>query len=342
MASLTLTSLPHYTLAALLVYEFLALFGWRFCNGLEQMNGSVLVPPSRAAHKEKGQFVPGSGRFCWTQETDEQLDGNNPTCYNTCMMDVEIFATRQEMGVAAAKATADFLRLSLSQQKTVRAVFAAAPSQNEMLAALVKTEGIDWQRVEAFHMDEYIGLDVTAPQRFARFLKDRLFDRLPFRAVHLIESEIPDAVKKYEKLLQATPIDLVCLGIGENGHIAFNDPPVADFADPAWVKVVELDEMCRQQQVNDGCFATFNDVPRQAMTLTIPALLSGRRLICTVPGQTKRQAVFKTLHDPISTECPSTILRNHASCTLFLDRESAGEWWANRKGTVFENRVKED
>ena len=228
------------------------------------------------------------------------------------------------MGIAAAKATADFLRHSLSHQEVVRAVFAAAPSQNEMLAALVETKGIDWQRVEAFHMDEYVGLDTAAPQRFARFLCDRLFDRLPFRAVHLIESGMADAVKQYEKLLQAAPIDLVCLGIGENGHIAFNDPPVADFADPAWVKVVELDEICRQQQVNDGCFATFNEVPRQAITLTIPALLSGSRLICTVPGPTKRQAVFRTLHDSVSTQCPSTILRSHVGCTLFLDRESAG------------------
>jgi glucosamine-6-phosphate deaminase len=240
-------------------------------------------------------------------------------------MNTEIFETRQEMGVAAAKATADFLRHALSHQKTVRAVFAAAPSQNEMLAALVKSEEIDWQRVEAFHMDEYVGLDAAAPQRFARFLKERLFDRLPFGAVHLIDSDMSDAVEQYEKLLKSAPIDLVCLGIGENGHIAFNDPPVADFADPVWVKVVELDETCRQQQVNDGCFATFKDVPRLAITVTIPALLSGRRLICTVPGLTKRQAVFRTLHDPISTECPSTILRNHAGCTLFLDKDSAGE-----------------
>jgi len=238
-------------------------------------------------------------------------------------MNTEIFPTRREMGAAAATAAADFLRRSLSEQETVRAVFAAAPSQNEMLAALIGEEGIDWNRIEAFHMDEYIGLDATAPQRFAQFLKVRLFDRLPFRAVHLIDTDIPEPVKQYETTLQSAPIDLVCLGIGENGHLAFNDPPVADFADPVWVKVVKLDEVCRQQQVNDGCFATFDDVPRQAITLTIPALLSGKRLICTVPGLTKRNAVFRTLHDPISTACPATILRNHAACTLFLDSDSA-------------------
>ena len=240
-------------------------------------------------------------------------------------MNTEIFATRQEMGIAAATAAADFLRHSLSGQETVRAIFAAAPSQNEVLAALVEAEGIDWNRIEAFHMDEYIGLDARAPQRFARFLKDRLFDRLPFRAIHLIEADIPEAAEQYEKLLKSAPIDLVCLGIGENGHLAFNDPPVADFADPDWVKAVELETACRQQQVNDGCFATLDEVPRRAITLTIPALLSGKRLICTVPGLTKRQAVFRTLHDPISTACPATIMRQHTACTLFLDKDSAGE-----------------
>jgi len=244
--------------------------------------------------------------------------------YGTSSMDTEIFATRQEMGIAAAKAAADFLRHSLSAQETVRAIFAAAPSQNEMLAALVEAKGIDWNRVEAFHMDEYLGLDTAAPQRFARFLETRLFHKLPFRAVHLIDTDIAEPVEHYERLLRSAPIDLVCLGIGENGHLAFNDPPVADFDDPVWVKVVELDETCRQQQVNDGCFATLNDVPRQAITLTIPALLSGKRLVCTVPGPTKRQAVFRTLNDPISTTCPATVLRTHSACTLFLDKDSAG------------------
>jgi len=240
-------------------------------------------------------------------------------------MNIEIFDTRQAMGMAAAQAVADFLRHSLSEQKIVRAVFAAAPSQNEMLSALVEAAGIDWQRIEVFHMDEYIGLDSAAPQRFARFLQDRLFDRLPFRAVYLIDPDTAEPVERYEKLLKSAPIDLVCLGIGENGHLAFNDPPVADFTDPVWVKVVELDEICRQQQVNDGCFATLDTVPRRAITLTIPALFSGRRLIGTIPGSTKRQAVFRTLHDPISTACPATILRNHTACTLFLDRESAAD-----------------
>ncbi len=227
------------------------------------------------------------------------------------------------MGRAAAQAAADFLRQTLLKQRIIRVVFAAAPSQNEMLAALVDAEGIDWKRVEAFHMDEYIGLAVDAPQRFARFLKDRLFDRLPFHRVNVIEPELVEPVEHYEKLLKAAPIDLVCLGIGENGHLAFNDPPVADFADPVWVKVVELDDACRRQQVNDGCFPTFDAVPKQAITLTIPALLSAKRLVCTVPGPTKRQAVLRTLEEKISTACPATILRNHTACTLFLDKDSA-------------------
>ena len=238
-------------------------------------------------------------------------------------MNTEIFSSRREMGLAAGNAAADFLRRTLFEQEIVRTIFAAAPSQNEMLAALCDAEGIDWNRVTAFHMDEYIGLAADAPQRFAAFLTERLFDRLPFREVHLIEPEGVEPIKGYEQLLKAAPIDLVCLGIGENGHIAFNDPPVADFADPVWVKVVDLDDACRRQQVNDGCFPTFDDVPKQAITLTIPALFSGKRLICTVPGPTKRQAVVRTLNDPISTDCPATILRSHPACTLFLDHESA-------------------
>ena len=244
-----------------------------------------------------------------------------PTTDHT--MNTEIFATRREMGLAAGSAAADFLRRTLLEQETARVIFAAAPSQNETLATLREAEGIDWSRVVAFHMDEYIGLAVAAPQRFSTFLKERLFDRLPFRMAHLIEPEGPDPLEGYERLLKAAPIDLVCLGIGENGHIAFNDPPVANFADPVWVKIVDLDDACRRQQVNDGCFPTFDAVPKHAMTLTIPALLAGKRLICSVPGPTKRQAVIRTLNDPISTECPATILRNHEACTLFLDKDSA-------------------
>lgn len=238
-----------------------------------------------------------------------------------------VYASRSEMGAAAAADISAFIKEKLAKQERVRMIFAAAPSQNEVLACLAADSSIPWQRVEAFHMDEYIGLPQAAPQRFGQFLQQRLFALVPFYAVHYIQSEQESetACASYAELLQRAPIDLVCLGIGENGHLAFNDPPVADFADPAAVKSVELDEACRQQQVNDGCFASLAEVPTHAITLTIPTLLSAERLFCIVPGASKAEAIRRTLLDDISTACPSTILRKQKHCTLYLDQASYGE-----------------
>jgi glucosamine-6-phosphate deaminase len=206
----------------------------------------------------------------------------------------------------------------------MRMIFAAAPSQAEMIEALIAEPDVDWRRITAFHMDEYIGLPAGAPQRFAVWLRERIFDRVPFAAVHPILPEgDPHAVAAcYAALLDAAPIDIVCLGIGVNGHIAFNDPPVADFADPQDVKIVELDEVCRQQQVDDDCFPDLAAVPEQAVTLTIPRLLRAERLFCVVPGAHKRVAVGNALHGPITTDCPASVLRRHPDCTLYLDAES--------------------
>ena len=237
---------------------------------------------------------------------------------------VETHATRAACGAAAARAAADALRATLAARGAARVVFAAAPSQSEMLAALVAAPGIDWGHVTAFHMDEYVGLAPDAPQRFALWLDRHLFDRVAFGRVERIRPE-PDAAaecRRYSALLAQAPIDLVCLGIGVNGHVAFNDPPVADFDDPLDVKIVTLDAVCRQQQVDDGAFASIDAVPREAITLTVPRLIRADRLVCTVPGPAKRAAVTATLHGPLSTACPASILRTHAACTLFLDRES--------------------
>jgi glucosamine-6-phosphate deaminase len=236
---------------------------------------------------------------------------------------VATYASREAAGRGGASDVAAELRSRLSAQPEVRMIFAAAPSQAAMLDALARAPGIAWDRVVAFHMDEYIGLPPGAPQRFARWLDAHLFERLPFRHVHRIVPE-PDpeaAARAYAAALAAAPIDAVCLGIGVNGHIAFNDPPIADFADPADVKVVELDEICRQQQVDDACFARLADVPRTAITLTVPRLLRAGKLFCMVPGASKRQAVRAALHGPISTRCPASILRT-IDCTLYLDVES--------------------
>lgn len=242
-------------------------------------------------------------------------------------LEVAVYPGRQEMGEEAGKAVEKKILELLEQQPEIRMIFAAAPSQNEVLAYLRQSERIPWEKITAFHMDEYIGLDDRAPQRFANFLKEHLFDRVHFKAVHLINGDQdPEAAcERYAALLAEKPIDIVCLGIGENGHIAFNDPPVADFDDPKAVKVVELEHACRQQQVNDGCFASLDKVPRQAVTLTIPTLMAGKYLYCVVPGPTKREAVKATLEDAISTHCPATILRRHPHCKLYLDYGSYGK-----------------
>ncbi|MEM6846366.1 MAG: glucosamine-6-phosphate deaminase [Bacteroidota bacterium] len=240
-------------------------------------------------------------------------------------MHTHVFSTREKMGQAAGQAIQERINTLLSEQDELRMVFAAAPSQNEVLEYLAQSEQIDWSKITAFHMDEYIGLPADAPQRFANFLREKLFDRVPFRAIHLIEgNDNPEQeCRRYADLLMEKPIDIICLGIGENGHIAFNDPPVADFNDPKLVKVVELDTRCRQQQVNDGCFSSPEKVPKQAITLTIPTLMGGKHLYCVVPGATKREAISNTLNGQISTECPASILRAHENCQLYLDAESA-------------------
>ncbi|GIO32470.1 MULTISPECIES: glucosamine-6-phosphate deaminase [Paenibacillus] len=238
---------------------------------------------------------------------------------------VRQYAGRDDMGKAAAAEAAEAIRQKLNTQGTVRIVFAAAPSQNEFLEALAAAEGIDWARVTAFHMDEYIGLSTDAPQRFSHFLTTKLFSRVRPGKVHLLDSTAEPAQEcaRYAALLREAPLDIVCLGIGENGHIAFNDPPVADFNDPELVKRVKLDDLCREQQVHDGCFAKFEDVPEYAMTLTVPALMSAGQLFCIVPGAAKRRAVRGTLEGPITTACPASILRTHADCRMYLDRDSS-------------------
>jgi glucosamine-6-phosphate deaminase len=239
-------------------------------------------------------------------------------------IDVQLHPSRAAMGQAAASVVAAKLRRLLQDGGSARMIFAAAPSQAEMLDALVAEPGIDWGRVTAFHMDEYIGLAPDAPERFALWLRRHLFDRLPFGAVHLIDpgKSPAAAAAEYARLLAAAPIDIVCLGIGVNGHLAFNDPPVADLTDPLDVKVVELDAVCRQQQVDDGCFRRLVDVPTHAITLTVPRLLRADRLVCVVPGAAKHEAVRRALHDPIGAACPATALRRHPAVTLFLDPES--------------------
>ena len=241
-------------------------------------------------------------------------------------LDARVYETRQEMGVAAAAAAADAIRGVLREKEYANVVFAAAPSQNEMLEALLH-EQIDFTRINAFHMDEYDGLSISDAQSFATYLNDHIFSKAPFASVNYIptKSGAEQACLAYTRLLEEFPVDVVCMGIGENGHIAFNDPPVADFNDPKRIKKVQLDEICRQQQVHDGCFPTIDDVPRYALTLTVPALLSAKHLICTVPASTKANAVKAMLYGEYGEICPATALRKHKGAQLFLDRDSAAK-----------------
>ncbi|EMS69999.1 glucosamine-6-phosphate deaminase [Ruminiclostridium cellobioparum] len=241
---------------------------------------------------------------------------------------VNIYANRLEMGKAAATAVAERIIKLLADKNEINMVFAAAPSQNEFLEALVNNRQIMWDRINAFHLDEYIGLSPEAPQGFGNFLRRKLFDCVNFKSVNYLNGsgngEISEC-ERYSKLLKQFPPDIACIGIGENGHLAFNDPPVADFNDKALVKIVELDEVCRKQQVNDGCFTALDMVPVHALTLTIPAIMSAGYIYCMVPGKTKAEAVERTLNGPVSETCPASILRTYEAAELFLDADSAAK-----------------
>lgn len=242
---------------------------------------------------------------------------------------VKIFPTRREMGEKAAVEVAGKIKDLLEKKEQVNIVFAAAPSQNEFLHFLVEQKGMNWSRVNAFHMDEYIGLPDDAPQNFGNFLKEKIFDKIHFGSVHLLRGRATDPkleCKRYADLLASYPTDIVCMGIGENTHIAFNDPHVADFKDKELVKIVDLDNACRQQQVNDGCFEKIEQVPNEAVTLTIPALLNAKFIYCIVPGKNKSNAVSLTLTQEISEKYPASILRRHQNSQMFLDDDSAAKW----------------
>lgn len=242
----------------------------------------------------------------------------------TDLLTTYIYPDRPAMGAAAGKYAAAIIRKLLEEKPFVNVIFAAAPSQNEMLEAFLQ-EDIDFSRINAFHMDEYVGLSIEHSQSFATYLTEHIFGKAPFHSVHFIPAtqEFSAACQAYSQLLKDNPPDVVLLGIGENGHIAFNDPPVADFCDPELIKAVELDAICRMQQVHDKCFATLDDVPKYALTLTVPALVSAKYMVCTVPGPTKAQAVKAMLTGEIGEICPATALRRHENAAMFLDADSA-------------------
>jgi glucosamine-6-phosphate deaminase len=240
-------------------------------------------------------------------------------------LNVEVYANREDMGAAAARAAAARIRETLVSQGHCRIVFAAAPSQNEFLAELGRLPDIDWSQVTAFHMDEYVGLANDHPQSFVRFLREHLWAKVRPGSVHPLNGLNPDPeaeCRRYSELLAVAPIDMLCAGIGENGHLAFNDPPHADFEDRRTLRVVALAERSREQQVHDGCFPALEAVPTHALTLTIPALMTARVIYCMVPGPTKAEAMRDTLTGLVRPECPATILRRHPDAVLYGDAAS--------------------
>jgi glucosamine-6-phosphate deaminase len=246
---------------------------------------------------------------------------------------VRVYENRKEMGAEAAKMVADRINELLKQKEVINIIFAAAASQNEFLASLIN-EKVDWKHVNAFHMDEYIGLPKNATQQFGIWLKERIFSKVSFREVFYLNGQATDIeaeCERYSDLLHQYPVDITCMGIGENTHLAFNDPHVADFNDTRMVKVVDLDEACKQQQVNEDCFDDISQIPPDALTLTIPALLKADYIFCMVPGALKAQAVYYTLREDITEQYPSTILRTHGHAYLLLEKESAAKIMAEKE-----------
>jgi glucosamine-6-phosphate deaminase len=241
---------------------------------------------------------------------------------------VRVYETIDALAAGAADDASAIIAAALDQRGQANVMLATGTSQLTFLSRLVDAAGtsIDWSRVTGFHMDEYVGLAPMHPASFQRYMRERVAAHLGFGDFHYIDGSARDPEReaaRYARLIEKHPIDLCCLGIGENGHLAFNDPPVADFDDPLVVKVVELDDRCKLQQVGEGHFATIADVPPRAITVTVPGLLRALHAIVIVPEARKAEPVRAALEGPLGTECPASILRTQARATLYLDPDSA-------------------
>jgi glucosamine-6-phosphate deaminase len=243
-------------------------------------------------------------------------------------LNVEVHESAEAMAKAAAESAAEHLQALTAQNETVAVIFAAGASQIATLRVLTSIPDLPWDKVVGFHMDEYLGISDQHPASFQRYLRERLESKVKMHQFYGLDGTTGDpeeTCQKYAELLHEYSPQLCLLGIGENGHFAFNDPAEADFQDPLDVRIVSLDEQCRQQQVNERWFRNFAEVPSRAMTLTVPALVRVPRLIASVPGERKAHIVYRTLTEEISTRCPATILRNHTNATVYLDPDSAAE-----------------
>jgi glucosamine-6-phosphate deaminase len=241
---------------------------------------------------------------------------------------IEIHQDTASAGKAAAHATARAIQELKQKNECLAVLFATGASQLATLDALIERADVPWKEVQGFHLDEYVGISENDPASFRRYLRERLTQRVRMRKFFEIQGDAPDPemiCSQYAQRLQAAQPQLCLLGIGENGHLAFNDPAEANFEDPLDVKVVSLDSECRHQQVAEGWFSGLEEVPSQAITVTIPALMRVPRLIASVPGPRKAAVMRRTVEEAISTACPATILRRHPDVTVYLDRDSAAK-----------------
>ena len=240
-------------------------------------------------------------------------------------MDIRVFDTKQELGRAAAERAKAAIGEAIARSGEARVIAATGASQFEFLDALTATPGIDWARVEMFHLDEYVGLPDTHPASFRRYLRERIVERVHPRVFHFLAGDAPDVhaeCRRVGALLARAAIDVAFVGIGENGHLAFNDPP-ADFETEEPYLVVELDEACRRQQLGEGWFRGLDDVPRRAVSMSVRQILKSREILCVVPDARKAKAVVECLGGEVSPLHPSSILQTHAATTVYLDRDSA-------------------
>ena len=236
------------------------------------------------------------------------------------------YRTKREVGVAAANSAAQAIRSAIRNHGQANIILATGASQFEMLEQLVASQGIDWLKVVMFHLDEYIGLGPDHPASFRRFLKERFIDHVaPLRAAYFVKGDAEDLTEECRRLgvlIKAHPIDVACIGIGENGHLAFNDPP-ADFETQEAYITVQLDEQCRKQQLGEGWFSSMDKIPTQAISMSIQQILKSKQLVVTVPDMRKARAVKSALEGPVTPQCPASILQQHGNCSLFLDERSA-------------------
>jgi glucosamine-6-phosphate deaminase len=260
--------------------------------------------------------------------SDNYIEARPAREFTVDALPVKVFADRPTLAQYAANQVHAYLHRKISEQGSAAAILATGNSQIEFLQKLVAMPGIDWKKVTLFHMDEYLGMTADHKASFRRYLRERVETLVQPGAFHYIRGDAPlplDEIERYDQLLQAQPIDLCCMGVGENGHLAFNDPPVADFRDKHLLKIVQLDDACKMQQVREGHFPSLEAVNPYAYTLSIPALFKAKKIVCIAPETRKAAAIKAALHGEITTQCPASGLRTQSHAVLLLDKDSASQ-----------------